>query len=63
LLEAAAQEGRFVLGQFTGSPGEGGVVIPEGGHVGGYAEARWSVTDSLKISFSVLCKQSDVEEF
>lgn len=63
LLEAAAQEGRFVLGQYTGSPGEGGVVIAEGGHVGGYAEARWSLSDSLKVSFSVLCMLSEVEEF
>jgi hypothetical protein len=64
LLEAAAQKGTFVLGQFTGTPDEGGVVIPEGdGYVGGYAEARWSVNEKLTISFSVPCMVNDVEEF
>jgi hypothetical protein len=64
LLEAAAQKGTFVLGQFTGTPDEGSVVIPEGdGFVGGYAEARWSVNEELSISFSVPCTVNDVEEF
>jgi len=64
LLEAAAQEGSFVLHQFSGMPGEGGIVIPEGeGYVGGYAEARWSVDERLSISFTVLCTENEVEEF
>jgi hypothetical protein len=63
LLEAAAQEGTFTLGQFTGTPGTGGVVIPEGeGSIGGFAQARWSVSDSLRIDFTVLCTENDVEE-
>jgi hypothetical protein len=64
LLEAAAQKGTFVLGQFTGKPEKGSLVIPEGdGLVGGYAEARWSVNDKLSISFSAPCTVNDVEEF
>jgi hypothetical protein len=63
LLESAAQDGRFVLEQFTGKPGEGGVVIPEGnGTIGGYAEARWSVDEKLSISFTVPCTVNEVEE-
>lgn len=63
LLESAAQEGSFVLGEFTGTPGEGGVVIPAGeGFVGGYADARWSIDERLRISFTVLCTEIDVEE-
>ena len=64
LLEAAAEKGTFVLGEFTGTPGAGGVVIPEGdGYIGGYAEARWSVDEHLSISFTVPCTVNDVEEF
>jgi hypothetical protein len=63
LLESAAHDGNFTLGLYSGAPGEGGVVIPEGdGHVGGYAEARWSLDEKLTISFSVLCTTNDVEE-
>jgi hypothetical protein len=63
LLESAAHDGSFTLELFSGEPGEGGVVIPEGeGHVGGYAEARWSVDEKLKISFSSICMTNDVEE-
>jgi hypothetical protein len=63
LLESAAQEGTFTLEQFTGTPGEGGVIIPAGeGFVGGYADARWSVDEQLSISFTVLCTENDIEE-
>jgi hypothetical protein len=64
LFEAAAQEGTFVLGAFTGEPGEGGVIIPEGeGIVGGSADVRWSVEEQLHLSFSVRCTSNDVEEY
>jgi hypothetical protein len=64
LYEAAAQDGMLVREQFSGSPGEGGVIIPAGtGFVGGYAEARWSVNEHLKISFSVRCTENEVEEY
>lgn len=64
LFEAAAQRGRFVLGEFTGTPGEGGVVVPAGeGLVGGYVEARWSVNESLTVSFTVPCMENSIEAY
>lgn len=64
LFEASAQEGEIVVGAFSGEPGEGGVIIPEGeGFVGASADARWSVDERLSISFTVLCTANDIEEF
>ncbi len=61
--EAAAQTGEFVLGEFIGTPGTDGLVIPDGqGQIGGYAYARWSPTDELWISFSAACEVSEVVE-
>ncbi len=64
LFEAAAQEGTLVREQFSGTPGEGGVIIPDGeGFIGGYLQARWSVDESLTISFSVACTEHEIEEY
>jgi hypothetical protein len=64
LFESSAQEGEIVLEAFTGEPGEGGVIIPEGeGMVGATVQARWSVNESLSMSFSVPCTANDVEEY
>jgi hypothetical protein len=63
IYEASAQDGKFELKLLTGSPGEGGVVIPAGeGALGGFLSARWSVNESLTVSFTVPCTVSDVEE-
>lgn len=64
LFESSAQEGEIVLEAFTGEPGEGGVIIPEGeGIVGATLRARWSVDESLSLSFSVPCTANDIEEY
>ncbi len=62
LFESAASGGSFVFGQFTGTPGEGGVVIPENeGAAGGYAEVAWGVDEELKISASAPCTVNAIE--
>jgi hypothetical protein len=64
LFESSAQEGEIALEAFTGEPGEGGVIIPEGeGIVGAAVQARWSVDESLSLSFSVPCTANDIEEY
>jgi hypothetical protein len=62
LLESAAQEGTFMLEQFTGTPGADGIIPSNEGFVGGYADARWSVDERLSISFTVRCTENDIEE-
>jgi len=63
LFEASAQEGEVIVGTFSGEPGEGGVIIPEGeGFFGASADVRWSVDERLSISFTVLCTANDIEE-
>jgi len=63
IYEGSAQDGTLELRQFTGTPGPGGVVIPNGdGTVGGLFQARWSVNESLTISFTVRCTDTTVEE-
>jgi hypothetical protein len=63
LYDASAQEGRFTLQLFSGTPSEGGLVIPAGeGSVGGFLNARWSLEDSLTVSFTALCTENDIEE-
>jgi hypothetical protein len=63
IYEGSAQDGMFELRQFTGTPGAGGVVIPSGsGSVGGFFQARWSVNESLTISFTVPCLETSIEE-
>jgi hypothetical protein len=63
IYEASAQDGSFEFKLLTGAPGEDGVVIPAGeGSVGGFVNARWSVNESLTVSFTVPCTVSDVEE-
>lgn len=62
LYEASAQEGHLQFELFTGTPGEGGVVIPSGeGSIGGTIDARWSLDDSLRVSFTVPCMETEVE--
>jgi hypothetical protein len=62
LFEASAQDGRIELELFTGAPGEGGVVIPSGeGSVGGVVEARWGLDESLSVSFTLPCLETEVE--
>jgi hypothetical protein len=62
LYEASAQEGNLRLRLFTGTPGEGGVVIPSGeGSIGGLLEARWSIDESLSVSFTLPCIATEVE--
>lgn len=61
VLEVAALEGELVLQRFTGTPGVDTVVIPEGdGDIGVTIDARWSPTDSLQISVTAPCTDSDV---
>jgi len=63
LYEGSAQDGTFELRLFSGTPGEGGIVIPSGeGSVGGILNARWSVSESLNISFTATCAETEVEE-
>ncbi len=62
LFESAASDGTFQLGEFTGTPGEGGVVIPDNeGSVGGFADVVWGVDETLKISVSAPCAANAVE--
>lgn len=61
VLEVAALEGNVTLERFTGTPGTDTVVIPSGdGDVGVTIDARWSPTDSLQISVTAPCVDSDV---
>jgi hypothetical protein len=63
IYEGSAQDGTFELRQFLGTPGAGGVVIPSGsGSVGGFFQARWSINESLTISFTVPCLETSIEE-
>jgi hypothetical protein len=62
LFEASAQDGHVDLELFTGNPGSGGIVIPSGeGSVGGVIEARWSLDESLSVSFTLPCMATEVE--
>ena len=61
VLEVAALEGNVTLERFTGTPGADTVVIPSGdGEIGVTIDARWSPTDSLLISVTAPCVDSDV---
>jgi hypothetical protein len=60
-FEEAAQSGTVTREAFTGTPGPGGVVIPEGdGVVGVTIDARWSPTERLTFSITAPCLYNDV---
>jgi len=60
--EAAAQEGSFELGEFTGVPDADGLLIPdETGTIGGFTLAKWSDTEEVAVSFTLNCTTNKVE--
>lgn len=60
-FEESAQSGTVTLESFTGTPGNGTAVIPEGdGSIGITARVRWSPTESLDISFTAPCQTNDI---
>lgn len=62
-FEGAAQGGTVRLEAFTGSPGPGGVIIPEGeGFVGATVDAFWSPNERLRISMSAPCLDTEIIE-
>lgn len=60
-VEVMASEGSFALYADEGSPGADGIVITEGGLVGGFVDARFADDDWLTVSFTAGCGPSDVE--
>ena len=63
LFAESAQQGVFTLGEFTGTPGSDGLIIPNNqGSVGGHLFARWSEYDALEMSFTAKCALSIVEQ-
>lgn len=63
VFEEFAQEGRFVLGGYTGERDESGTVIPvDEGWVGGFVEARWSAEEHIAVSFTAICSENSFEE-
>lgn len=61
VLEVAALEGVVTLQRFTGTPGTDTVVIPAGdGEIGVTIDARWSPTESLQVSLTAPCTDTDV---
>ena len=61
--EAAALEGTFAVGEHTGAPDAGGLVVPAGeGAIGGFLTAQWSVVDKVTLSFTAACTEDTVEE-
>jgi len=62
LYEQAAASGSIELGQLTGEVDETGLVLsPETGAAGAWIDARWSPTESLLVSFTAPCTESNVE--
>lgn len=61
--EQAAQSGTLTVEEFSGTPDDTGVIVPEGeGRLGVYLEAEWSETERLKLSATVPCTKNAIEE-
>ena len=58
----AAVSGTYTTGEFTGTPDQTGLMIPENtGSVGGFATGQWSATESLTISFDASCTTNQID--
>jgi hypothetical protein len=63
LLDSAAETGTITVEEINGTPGEGGIVIPDNtGAVGVTGELRFGANDVLKISFTANCAENDISE-
>lgn len=61
-FEEMATSGTFEITEFSGNPGEDGLVIPSGeGNFSGYLTATFAPGEAFTISFSAPCEESEVE--
>lgn len=62
IYEQAAQTGAVTVGEFTGTPDDTGLLIPDNeGTVGLFATGRWSEDESVALSFTAPCGANIVE--
>lgn len=62
IYEQSAQTGSVTVGEFTGTPDETGLLIPDNeGTVGVFATGQWSETESVALSFTAPCGPNAVE--
>jgi hypothetical protein len=61
LDERAAHEGSFFMGEMTGEVDANGVIPDNVGTFGGFVTAKWSETETVKLSFTAKCGENEVE--